>query len=825
MPSRCPAQGYSEFFGYLNHSAAHDYYYDYMWQSSGLNGATTTIANNGGPGGTPEYSHDLASRRTEAFIRDAAVASDPFYLQVNYTIPHFDLEDIGSAPAMFDLAGNQIFNAGLAQYDGVAGLTDKQQKHAAMISRMDAAVGALVSRLQDPNADGDFSDSILSDTMIIFSSDNGTTPEDGLGNGTNGAKDPRISGGLKGGKRDLYEGGIRMPSFAYWAGHIEAGTNNNVLNDLSDFQATAADLAGTLARVGTDGVSILPTLLGQTQIKQREFLVFENFENSNMGYKNASWTIIRGELKLIKFNDGSFELYDVVADPGETSPLDLNSNATLKSELESLAIAEGAAAPDNYAVQYRDWSGPDGGRISDSSHWSVTDDPGNSSIGSISDTWSAVVRNTGSGDSVATVSQDINVLGFEVSGQTALQTVEVGSGATLNGRNEVRIGEHGKLQLNHATVQSRRWVEVLEGGTLTGQGSVNSNLYNSGTIAAGFDGVISPEPPTGGDFSVAIDFSAIGNEASKDSTYTPLSTTIDQGTVSFDYGPSAGSRLADRGAIDFAEEFNLRNWSTGSSLGAAINDTAFVSLSITPVDGLTVELLNAGFEFWRNGANSPTQYAIMTSLDGFTSGSELATTTLTTGGSIADSIRFAVDGTAGLSTAGILEVRLYGWNANSTTGHTHITAADVGLRFATMMGETLDPAGRLDIAGDLFHLAGGEIEIGFSGIDNSDPDNLPFDFLSVAGEVVLEGDLSLTLLGEFELFDGARFTFLEGNSIVGSFGKVTLNNAEGWAGQLIYDGTSVAVVFSAIPEPTGGAFLGMLVVGFVLCRRRAGREE
>ena len=798
-------QGYAEFFGYLNHSAAHDFYYDYMWESIGLGATTLTTPNDDGPSGAPEYSHDLIGRRSEAFVRDNAEGA-PFYLQVSYTIPHFDLDDITAAPALVNLKGDVIFPAGLAQYNDDPSLTGQQRDFSAMISRMDASIGSLVDRLRDPDGDGDMSDSVLANTLIIFSSDNGTTPEDGLG--AAGVNDPRISGGLLGGKRDLYEGGIRMPSLAFWEGTIPAGSSSDLLNDLADFQATAADLAGTHARVGTDGVSILPTLLGQQPIKHRDSLLFENFANSQLGFTRADWTIIRGDDKLIRFSNGARELYDVAIDREENNPRDLAANAALVAELESLAFAEGAAQPDAYAVQFRDWIGDDGDSLANNANWEVTGDTSNPGVGIIDETWSALVRNTGTVDSTAMVGLSTPVLGIEVSGENALQKLEVLTGVNLDGRNEIRVGNNGNLQLNRATATSRRWVEILETGTLSGDGNVVSNLYNHGTIAIGFDGIDDMAPSDSlpvSDATIALDFSGIGDEQEKDAIYTPFSATSNQSSVSLDYGPSTGSVLNDRGFNDFDDEFNLSNWEVGGNLNSAIASDHYVSLKVEPFSGLSVELLSVEFEAWRNGANSPQQYAILTNIDGFQAGNELGTLSVSNSGA-SNTFFFQANGTSELSTSDLLEVRLYGWMSGNSTGHTHLRGAELELRFATVPGMTFNPAGKLDVAGEFLHLDGSQLEIGFSGVDNSDPAELQFDVMDVAGDVTLEGDLILNLLDSYQPVDGDQFTFLTGDSISGTFANVLLNNVDGFEVTVEYSPTSVTAVLSSVTPTLPGDF-------------------
>ena len=310
---------------------------------------------------------------------------------------------------------------------------------------MDASIGVLIDRLEDPDGDGDTGDSVLDDTLVLFTSDNGHTPQDG-----SPVADPRINARLRGAKRDLYDGGIRVPGLAYWNNTIDAGQTSRHLTSLEDFQATAAQLAGTEARVGVDGVSILPTLDPDGDWgpqRRRDFLVYETFKSSFFDVPDTSWTIIRGDQKLVKRADGVLELYDIVADPREENPLNPAANAGVVRELESLALAEGAERPDAYAVQMREWVGSDGGSVTDAANWVVTDQPGDAAPARPNETWSARLRNTGSADAASTLIDSITTLGFEVSGVDARQRLSVANGTTLTGRNEVRVGNGGDLEL------------------------------------------------------------------------------------------------------------------------------------------------------------------------------------------------------------------------------------------------------------------------------------------------------------------------------------------------------------------------------------------
>ena len=354
--------GFSTFYGYLNHGAAHNYFYNWMWQDdSGAPQGVSVVPNNGGPGGTPEYSHDLFAAQSEQYVASHAGDANPFYMQVNYTIPHEDIDAIADAPGGYGI------------YAGMP-WTSKEKAYAAMITRMDASIGSLIARLDDPNNDGDHSDSVLNNTLVLFTSDNGPTVAD----------DSPIdffdaNGQYRGGKFELYEGGIHMPGVAYWPGTIPPGTQTDYRTDLADFMATAADLAGVEAPVGIDGTSIVPTLTGEGHQRARDYLVFEHpgGHGNDPDPRITRWSVIRQDgMKLIRYDDETTELFDLTTDPSETSPLSLgiSANAQIAAELEADAIAEGVTGG---AVQYRTWSGPNGGNLHEAQHWSAPTGPDN----------------------------------------------------------------------------------------------------------------------------------------------------------------------------------------------------------------------------------------------------------------------------------------------------------------------------------------------------------------------------------------------------------------------------------------------------------------
>lgn len=689
-------KGFESFYGYLSHGRAHSYQVDSLWttiepvddnndgndevgekyqpnQDNGLwlektgNNPANTLAN---------YTHDLVGIKSEQYVRDNAGSTQPFYMQVNYTIPHFDLDAITSTDSLVNLDGEVIYDGGLAQYATNASMTDKEKKHAAMISRMDASIGSLIERLDDPNGDGDRSDSVLDNTLILFSSDNGPTPEDGLS--ASGLTNLELAGGLRGGKRDLYEGGIRTPLLVRWDAQIQEsrrGSTDDTVTDLSDFMATVAELSDATTPVGIDGISLMPNLTGVGQRRAGKVILSENFEGSNTGNANADWTLIRGNQKLLKFRDGSFGLFDLAADPGETSPLDLAvaGNLALKQQLEEIALAEGAGQADNYFVRYAQWTGGAGN--------SSFVDQGNWSVGApVSTSWSAVVNNTTGTAQTVKVNQSTAVLGLEVRGDDGGTIVEVSPGQALTARNEVRIQRGGRIEIAAAELSTSRWIDVADGGHIGGQGVVTGVVYNQGVIAPGRDANLpavdtTPEPlgvlvprdlDTGQVTLIEFDFTGVQDDA-------PLAqSSIQQANINivegFNFGPTTGPR----NAANAGNEFNVRGFSTDDTLASALAGDHYLTFSVEADDGAGTSLEEIRFNLWRNGVNAAEHYAIFTSIDGFDESSVLAQL------SIPENV-FGVGTTQSLLASplaaepisGPIEVRLYGWGSNGSAGNTH----------------------------------------------------------------------------------------------------------------------------------------------------------
>ena len=287
IPNR---QGFDYWFGYLNQRRAHNYYPEYLWRNEEKVGLA-----NEEQGGVAtkkvEYSHDLFTKEALSFIERHK--DEPFFLYLPYTIPHANNE-----------AGRKLGDGMEVPDYGPFASEDwpnPEKGRAAMIWKLDRDFGTIMSTLDRLE--------IADDTLVIFTSDNGPHSE-------GGSKSTYFnsSGPLRGMKRSLHDGGIRVPAIARWPGKIAPGTESDLPWTFWDVLPTLAELAGVSPPEKVDGVSILPTLRGEKQALDR-FLYWEFHER---GFHQAvRW----GKWKAVRKNrpDAPLELYDLEKDLGETT--------------------------------------------------------------------------------------------------------------------------------------------------------------------------------------------------------------------------------------------------------------------------------------------------------------------------------------------------------------------------------------------------------------------------------------------------------------------------------------------------------------------------
>jgi arylsulfatase A-like enzyme len=271
-------QGFDVFYGYYNQAHAHNYFPALLVRNSenvpmpGGNGVP------GKRGSGDAYSQDMIADETLAFIE--ANKDRPFFCYAAWTLPHgqFEIED---ARAFADRPWQQ-----------------RVKNHAAMIARLDADVGRLIGKLEQLG--------LTENTLVIFTSDNGA---DGPGRTVwNGAA------GLRGWKRHLYEGGIRTPMIV-WPNAAPTGATSDLLCGHVDLMATLCDVAN-VEPPKTDGVSLLPIIVGGVQEKQHDWLYWEIYEGPSpfqQAVRMGPWKGYRTALQ------GPLEVYDLRADPKEKS--------------------------------------------------------------------------------------------------------------------------------------------------------------------------------------------------------------------------------------------------------------------------------------------------------------------------------------------------------------------------------------------------------------------------------------------------------------------------------------------------------------------------
>jgi uncharacterized sulfatase len=290
-PGHPNRNGFDFWMGYLDQGNAHNYYPAHLW----LNDQQFPLAGNT-IGDFPQgrgrvaserttYSHDVMTEQMLDFVR--ANHQRPFLLHVHWTIPHANNE----AGRVRD-HGMEVPDYGIyADRDW----PEAEKGQAAMITRMDADVGRLVALLRELEID--------QNTLIIFTSDNGPHSEGGHRHEFFDANGP-----LRGYKRDLYEGGIRVPTIAWWPGNIAKGATSDEPLAGYDWLPTACELAGLDPPKGIDGLSYLPTLLGNPQ-RSHEYLFW------SFGPKKA---VRKGRWKaVIPGREQALELYDLSEDIGE----------------------------------------------------------------------------------------------------------------------------------------------------------------------------------------------------------------------------------------------------------------------------------------------------------------------------------------------------------------------------------------------------------------------------------------------------------------------------------------------------------------------------
>ncbi|RFS14428.1 arylsulfatase [Emticicia sp. C21] len=308
--------GFDYFYGYLDQKQAHNFYPTHLWE----NGKWDTLRNSyikvhealpkdeTNPQAFEkfkgkDYSLTKMAEKTLTYIRQHK--DEPFFLYLPYTGPHLSLQ--APEEAVKEYIG-QFEEQPYRGEKGYASTLYPRSTYAAMITYMDKQIGRIMALLKELNLD--------ENTLVMFSSDNGATFD------TGGADINFFNSiaGLRGRKQDLYEGGIREPFIAKWPKKIKAGQISDLVSTQYDLMETLAELTG-VKPAKNDGISFLPTLLGNTQQqKHHPYLYFEFPE------KGGQVAVRMGNFKGVKSNmkkdkDANWEIYDLKNDEKETTDI------------------------------------------------------------------------------------------------------------------------------------------------------------------------------------------------------------------------------------------------------------------------------------------------------------------------------------------------------------------------------------------------------------------------------------------------------------------------------------------------------------------------
>ena len=286
-----PAKHFDEFYGYNCQRQAHSFYPTHLWH----NEQKVLLDEN-------SYSADLINEQLLSFVR--ANQDTPFFAYVPFTIPHAAMHVPEDDHRPWREKWPE-FDSKIGKYKGPL-VTNPIAAFAGMMTRMDRHVGQLLDLLVELGIDDN--------TIVSFTSDNGPHME--------GGHDPRFfdsNGPLRGHKRDLYEGGIRVPTIVRWPGKIKPGTTNDLPVALWDVMPTCLEIAGVESPAGIDGISYLPALLGQMdQQLKHPYLYWAFYERGGkQAVRWGNWKGVRNEVG--KKPDSMLELYQLSTDIGETN--------------------------------------------------------------------------------------------------------------------------------------------------------------------------------------------------------------------------------------------------------------------------------------------------------------------------------------------------------------------------------------------------------------------------------------------------------------------------------------------------------------------------
>ena len=317
-------QGFDYFYGFNKHRPAHHYYPDSVW----VNDKHVKIEGNNWKKKEKHYIQDLFYNQAKSFISDHK--NEPFFLYLAFTVPHYELTVPEDSKVQYREMDWPLRGMKPKHY-----LHDKNGHvtYAAMVSRMDKQIGDIMQQLKELGID--------ENTLVIFTSDNGHEYDRVNDEFFNS------NGPYKGHKRDLYEGGIKIPFVAKWPSKIAPNTQTDHISAYWDILPTFANIAKVKSTKDTDGISFLSSLINRKKQKIHDYLYWEFNES-----KGPIQAIRKDNWKLVKRYQQEVELYDLSTDIGETTNI-AQINPDVLNELISLLKTARTEHPDFPLIKLR----------------------------------------------------------------------------------------------------------------------------------------------------------------------------------------------------------------------------------------------------------------------------------------------------------------------------------------------------------------------------------------------------------------------------------------------------------------------------------------
>jgi arylsulfatase A len=309
-------QGFDRFFGYNCQRESHNFFPGHLWDNDREHACSNT------PADQREYAPELIQEQALKFIQTNA--DKPFFLFLTYTLPHAALQlkkddkllehykrKFREEPVEIPVPWNG---------KGYQPQPFPKSAYAAMVSKLDQYVGEVILKLKALGLE--------KETLIVFTSDNGPHQEGG-----NRPEHFNSSGGFRGIKRDLYEGGIRVPMIVSWPGVIRTGATSEFAGASWDFLPTFAEILGQPAPTAVDGISIFPTLKSENQKRKHDFLYWEFHEDGGrQAVRIGDWKGVR--LNVKSDPAGPLQLYNLAADPFESTDVSTSHPDVVKEILQ-----------------------------------------------------------------------------------------------------------------------------------------------------------------------------------------------------------------------------------------------------------------------------------------------------------------------------------------------------------------------------------------------------------------------------------------------------------------------------------------------------------